>query len=452
MVERLKSGTAYRLLALHCRPLLWGNRLHAHLHAVALTNLTSQQCNTPTKSPRLASHKLGTHQRLYFPLARRLSRSCHDQIAHQRHGVNGLFAGERHPNPRGEIMVFSEGFRFVLLHLTSYTARANSSVYHRSSFIHVTLCSRYHHDDPLHRRPLMVMGDNVWRRLRSWGNVAMVSLFLGHSHSDTQREPDSPLPLSKFSPTRRTAPPCWSRHCHFYRMDTPMNTASKAFALSLAFHSLMALFALLILNAFHPPVLSLALPLKHVQLVSLSQASKILTPPSTPIAPTKTAKAIPNTPTKELPLMPQKVSPAPQQVQATQPTVPLSPSPVLPITLSKPTLAAVAIPVQSPMRGEPKTNISAEKQSFFAHLRTKIQQNLRYPSTARRRGMEGEVSVQFVLENSGAIRDITIREGDGIFHESARLAVASASGVKIPEVLSDTFPADVKLTLEFRLD
>lgn len=232
-----------------------------------------------------------------------------------------------------------------------------------------------------------------------------------------------------------------------------MNTASKAFGLSLAFHSLIALFALLMLNIFHTPVKLLALPLNHLTLVSLSRTSEILTPHSSPPTHTETAKIIPKTVPKESSVAPTRISPDLQKREAMQtPPSIAAPNPLPATIVSKPSPDAVATPAQSPIKAQPKANISAEKQSFFAHLRTKIQQNLRYPSSARRRGMEGEVSVQFVLENSGAIRDITIRNGDGIFHESAKLAVASASGVKIPEVLSDTFPTDVKLTLEFRLD
>lgn len=228
-----------------------------------------------------------------------------------------------------------------------------------------------------------------------------------------------------------------------------MNTASKAFGLSLAVHSLMALFALLMLNAFHPPVTLSALPLKHLTLVSLSQTSETRPSPAALPPHTETASVIPKTLPKESPLTPTKVSPALQKTEAmqTMPSIAV-PNPIPPSAVSKPSSAAVATPSHSPI----KADISAEKQTFFAHLRTKIQQNLRYPSAARRRGMEGEVNVQFVLENSGAIRGITVRDGDGIFHEAARLAVASASGVNIPEVLSDTFPTDVTLTLEFRLD
>lgn len=224
-----------------------------------------------------------------------------------------------------------------------------------------------------------------------------------------------------------------------------MNTVSKAFGLSLAVHSLMALFALLIINAVHPPVKSSALPLNHLTLVSLSQNSETRPSPATLPLHAETAEVIPETLPKEPTVTSRKVPPASAQVQT-------PPSAAVPSAVSKPSPAAVAAPPQTPIKAPPKADVSAEKQTFFAHLRTKIQQNLRYPSAARRRGIEGEVNVRFILENSGAIRDITVRDGDGIFHEAAKIAVASASGVKIPEVLSDTFPTDVALTLEFRLD
>lgn len=103
-------------------------------------------------------------------------------------------------------------------------------------------------------------------------------------------------------------------------------------------------------------------------------------------------------------------------------------------------------------KSQPKTDVSAELQAFKTALRAKIQQNLRYPSAARRRGMEGEVDVRFVLETSGSIRDIAIRNGESIFHDAARLAVASAAGMKVPEPLASRFPDELAVTLEFRLN
>lgn len=231
-----------------------------------------------------------------------------------------------------------------------------------------------------------------------------------------------------------------------------MNTATKAFGLSLAFHSLMALFALLMLNAFHTPSPSLALPLKHITLVSLSQPSEEASPVSMPTPHTKTAKALSQTAPQTAPLTPRKVIPASNPIETAQTPPPSAYHPVVPTIEASPSPVSSAAPAQSAVKAQPKADVSAEKQSFFAHLRTKIQQNLRYPSAARRRGMEGEVNVRFVLDNTGAIRAVTVQNGESIFHEAAKLAVASASGVKVPDVLSDSFPSEIQLTLEFRLN
>jgi periplasmic protein TonB len=229
-------------------------------------------------------------------------------------------------------------------------------------------------------------------------------------------------------------------------MDTIMNTAAKAFGLSLAFHALMALFALLLLNAMHPPIQPFALPMKPIAVVSFSpSAAASVTLSSRP------AKEVPS-PIKPAPLpllaIPKAMT-ATTQPYAT-PILPDTP-PVVPLA-PKPSVAPIEAPAQLSAKPVKKIDLSAEKQSFFVSLRTKIQQNLRYPPSARRRGVEGEVNVRFVLENTGAIREITVSQGDTVFHDAAKLAVASASGVKIPETLSDTFPTDIQLTLEFRLD
>jgi protein TonB len=242
-------------------------------------------------------------------------------------------------------------------------------------------------------------------------------------------------------------------------MDTIMNTTSKAFGVSLAFHSLMALFALLILNAFHTsPIKAFALPIKHITIVSLSQPSKILSPPTELAQPPK-QKPIPETP-------------KPKMAEPLKPTPPIAAKPLLstpqvqpvatpvpevtaqPVVETKPTIstATVQSPAQSPTKSVPKVDLSAEKNSFFASLRSTIQRHLRYPTAARRRGMEGDVNVRFTLTDAGVIKNISVRQGENIFHDSAKLAVASASGVKIPETLRDSLPIEIELTLEFTLN
>ena len=236
-----------------------------------------------------------------------------------------------------------------------------------------------------------------------------------------------------------------------------MNTTSKAFGVSLAFHSLMALFALLMLSAFHTPkVQAFALPIKHITIVSLTQPSKIMSPPTEVAQPPK-QKPIPETPKPKMaeplkPTQPTVVKPLVSTPQAQPVATPVQE--VAAAVEPKPTIstATVQSPAQSPTKSVQKADLSAVKNSFFASLRSNIQRHLRYPSAARRRGMEGEVNVHFTLTDTGVIKNIAVRQGESIFHEAAKLAVASASGVKVPEVLGDSLPIEIDLTLEFTLN
>lgn len=129
------------------------------------------------------------------------------------------------------------------------------------------------------------------------------------------------------------------------------------------------------------------------------------------------------------------------------------PLPSVSLTDSKPNFApAVQAPVKSPAPAQPAVDVNAEMNALKASLRLRIQQQLRYPSAARRRGMEGSVAVRFHLDPSGTIRDISVLRGEGLFHNAAKLAVASASGINIPDTLSDSLPREMELTLEFRLN
>lgn len=230
---------------------------------------------------------------------------------------------------------------------------------------------------------------------------------------------------------------------------------NKAFGISFAFHSLMALFPLLLLTSIHPPLQPFVLPIKHITL--LAPTASTVTPtaqPKIPV-PVKSLEPILATPIQPLP------NPiTPLQKTVSTPTPQASPSQIAPpivsntppIIAAKPVTTPIAPPVQVPTKPVQKVDLTNEMQSFKASLRTKIKQLLQYPPSARRRGMEGEVNVHFVLDNTGAIHDITINQGESIFHDAAKLAVASASGIKIPDKLSESFPKEMQLTLEFKLD
>lgn len=242
-----------------------------------------------------------------------------------------------------------------------------------------------------------------------------------------------------------------------------MNTKTKALGISFGFHSLMALLALWALSVTHSPIDAPETAVKTMMLLSLDTYEA---PQPLPLSAPSPSEPVP-VPVKEM--MPKEavVKPAPLPVKPIEQTV-AQPSPAQPIPSAhqepaapvQQTVAAVSKPVSvapvaaapAPVKELSKIDLAAEKRNFFASLRSTIQKHLRYPSAARRRGMEGDVDVRFVLESSGTIRNISIREGEEIFHNAAKMAVASASGVKVPETLASNFPTEIDLSLEFRLN
>lgn len=136
-------------------------------------------------------------------------------------------------------------------------------------------------------------------------------------------------------------------------------------------------------------------------------------------------------------------------ILAEVPTLPIT-QPVIPIATAKITVSAQSTAIATPTL-EIKPNKTSEKRHFLASLRSSIQNNLHYPPAARRRGMQGEIAVRFILNKNGSIGRINILGGESIFHNAAKAAVASASGTTIPKNLTDSLPLEIDLTLEFTL-
>lgn len=240
-----------------------------------------------------------------------------------------------------------------------------------------------------------------------------------------------------------------------------MNARTKALGISFGFHALMALLAMTVVSINHAPKETMTLPLSKMVLVTLSDAAEPSPLPSQslPPQPAPAPKARPVV--TKMPVS--SVIPAPSApttlTAAAVPTLHQGMSQSTsdhPVSAERTAAAAPAQPIAAAAPAQtkpaPKADLAAELQAFKTALRSKIQQNLRYPAAARRRGMEGEVDIRFVLETSGSIRDIAIRNGESIFHDAARLAVASASGMKVPDALASRFPDELSLTLEFRLN
>lgn len=234
-----------------------------------------------------------------------------------------------------------------------------------------------------------------------------------------------------------------------------MTTARKSFLFSLMFHALMGSLAFMVLVQMRTPPPMLKIQLQHMTLVSLSDSKPMpkraeiseptpaITPPQpTPIKPLVTQPIVTTKAINSQPITPVQIAPSTVSTQISVPSTSQA--------VQHNAQTAPAADVAPPPRA--KANTTSELQSFKASLRTKIKQNLRYPSAARRRGLEGEVSVRFTVFGDGSIHDISVQQGEGIFHNAAKAAVASSSGIDIPKSLTEALPMEMDLTLEFKLN
>lgn len=223
-----------------------------------------------------------------------------------------------------------------------------------------------------------------------------------------------------------------------------MTDARKSFTVSLVFHAMMGSLAFWVLAQInHPPHIE-RIPFKLLSFQPTEHRVAIPIPQTPSAAQQPDSKTIPTpTPSIAKPLS----NPLPTPVAS--PSVPIvSPAPQIPT--AKPLTPLQPTAVTAP-KLEAKPDTTLEKRHFLASLRSTIQNNLRYPPAARRRGMQGEVEVQFTLNESGSIGSINILSGENIFHNAVKTAVTSASGVNIPKNLSDSLPMEINLILEFTL-
>lgn len=72
------------------------------------------------------------------------------------------------------------------------------------------------------------------------------------------------------------------------------------------------------------------------------------------------------------------------------------------------------------------------RQRYLAELMAHIEEHKWYPKSARRRGIQGEVKVSFLLLPDGSIRDVEVRHGPKVLTVAAAKAVARAEPMPAP--------------------
>jgi protein TonB len=114
--------------------------------------------------------------------------------------------------------------------------------------------------------------------------------------------------------------------------------------------------------------------------------------------------------------------------------------------------AAIAPPALAPT--EPTIDeglLEQERQRYLAGLIAHIEQHKWYPRAARRRGLQGEVKISFLLLADGSIRHIEVKKGPKLLRTAAARAVAKAEPMPMPPANIDC-PFPCEFSMRFALN
>jgi protein TonB len=83
------------------------------------------------------------------------------------------------------------------------------------------------------------------------------------------------------------------------------------------------------------------------------------------------------------------------------------------------------------------SGVGAEYGPYLTALRQRIQQSLRYPASARRRGVSGTVSVEILIQANGSIGDVTLIDSSrhAVLDEAAMETIRSLPRMPLPPEL-----------------
>jgi periplasmic protein TonB len=91
-----------------------------------------------------------------------------------------------------------------------------------------------------------------------------------------------------------------------------------------------------------------------------------------------------------------------------------------------------------------------ELDHFTKHLIKKINDNKRYPMSARRRGIEGDVDVKFMVMADGGVCSIKVLKGKKIFKRSTYEAIENSFPVDVSNTILE-FPQEFQIKLVYLL-
>ena len=108
--------------------------------------------------------------------------------------------------------------------------------------------------------------------------------------------------------------------------------------------------------------------------------------------------------------------------------------------------------VASVPSGAAGSGAGAEYGAYLAALRQRIQQSVRYPASARRRGLAGTVSVEILILANGSIGDVTLLESSthAVLDDAALDTIRALPSMPLPPELPSR-PLRVRVPVVFEM-
>ena len=129
---------------------------------------------------------------------------------------------------------------------------------------------------------------------------------------------------------------------------------------------------------------------------------------------------------KEIKVAKKKPEPKPVEKKVVPEPQPVAEPPEAPVQ----EVASAPEPIQPPAVDEGL--LDEIRQRYLAEVMAHIEAHKWYPKSARRRGIQGEVKVSFILMPDGSIKDIEVRDGPGVLVAAAGSAVNKAVPMPTP--------------------
>lgn len=174
----------------------------------------------------------------------------------------------------------------------------------------------------------------------------------------------------------------------------------------------------------------------------------LLAPPPEPV---EHPKATPEPEPKKPDIKPEP-KPLPKVVE--QPLQELAPEPlrdVVQTVVPKPEVKPQQLTIAPSLQVQPDEGlIRRERERYLARVLSHVEKYKWYPGLARRRGIEGDVTVSFTMHHDGSVHDLVIENGPPLLMDAARRTVEKALPVPKPPAAVDC-PLECKFRLSFHL-